>query len=625
MKIESLIETRGIYGASGLFIARGSFGVVDGVKGLEKQEFENKTVYAYKNDKVRVTATFIKFSNGAILRQDALENLTNEEIELNKFSSRFRLDGNAYEVYSQYSSWQHESSGAWQKLVTQVTVESQGIRTCDSATPMIALSNLYNGKNTVFHLIPNCQWKINVKKFHHSDKEIVLVETGIQDSALKLKVKPFETIKLPEVIFYQANSKTDLDAYKLHEVFNELYPRKTLPIIYNTWLYCFDIVDVDELKKQVDTASEFGIEAFMIDAGWFGKEGSTWFESVGDWLEALDYGPKGRLKELSDYVREKGMIFGMWFEPQRATAQSNAITEHPEYYIDGTFLDFTNKDARDFIMQKICNAVEKYNVGWVKFDYNATMPYDLSSQAFYRYYEGYWQFIKEFKQKYPNMYMTNCGGGGFCMELNQFKYFDSCWFTDNQGPYDGIRIIKDTLKRLPTSVIERWNVQKYIDGIPEILKTEKVGKMINCNNATWDFLIGVNDSFVEEFMKGGPLGFTCDIASFPDKYKKAWKEIIAKYKTDREFYRTANARILIDSDSIIAIEYADKKFEKIIIQVFTKCTYANDITVYPVLDKTAKYVMCNNVIDGDILDSEGIFVNELVNNSCRVIEINKQV
>lgn len=625
MKIESLIETREIYGASGLFIARGTFGVVDGFKNVTKEEFENKTVYTYKTDEVRLTATFTKFSNGAFLRQDTFENLTKKELELNKFSSRFRLDGNDYDVYSQYSSWQHESSGSWQKLVTQVTVETQGIRTCDSATPMVALSNNYNGKNTVFHLIPNCQWKICVKKFHHNDKEIVLVETGILDSALKLIVKPYETISLPEVIFYQAKNKVDLDAYKLHETFNSLYPRRKTPILYNTWLYRFDMVDVDDLKKQVDTASKLGIEAFMVDAGWFGKEGSTWYESVGDWEEALDYAPKGRLLELSNYVREKNMIFGMWFEPQRATSKSNALSENPNYYIDGTFLDFSNPNARKFIFDKISKAVDKYNVGWVKFDYNATMPYDLSQQAFYRYYQGYWQFIKDFKEKYPNVYMTNCGGGGFLMELNQFKYFDSCWFTDNQGPYDGIRIVKDTLKRLPTSVIERWNVQKYMQGIPEFFNPNLVGKMISCNNATWDFLIGVNDSFVEEFTKGGPLGFSCDIASFPDEYKNKWKQIIAKYKLDREFYKTATARILVDSESVIVIEYADSKFEKIVIQAFTKCTYANDITVYPAVDKNAKYKFNDSVVSGAELYENGIFLSELINNSCKAIEINKQV
>jgi hypothetical protein len=97
--------------------------------------------------------------------------------------------------------------------------------------------------------------------------------------------------------------------------------------------------------------------------------------------------------------------------------------------------------------------MDKYNIGWIKFDFNATIPQDLTGGAFYRYWQGYREFIKAFKKRYPNVYMTNCGGGGFRLELGQATMFDSFWTTDNQGPYDGIRIIKDTLKRMPTCLL----------------------------------------------------------------------------------------------------------------------------------------------------------------------------
>ena len=623
MKIENFIEKREIKGATGLFCVRGSFGTINSFEGFTCEKNSNKTTYTYQDANVRLTATFTEFDNGAILRKDTFENLTDTEIEINKLSSRFAMDSNAYEVYAQYSGWQHENSGDWQRLITQITIENQGIRPCDSATPMVGLHNLYNGKNTVFHLMPNCQWKINVRKFQHSDKEIVLVETGLQDSCLKLKVQAGEKIDLPEVIFYQAESKTDLDAYKLHQAYNELYPSKTLPILYNTWLCCFDLLDIDFLKKQVDTAKQLGFEGFMVDAGWFG-DGAVWFPAVGDWEENLTSGPKGRLKELSDYVRENGMIFGIWLEPERAGELSKALKDHPEFYIDNTLLDFSNPKAREFVMEKVCAVMDKYNVGWVKFDYNATTPFDPSNKAFYRYWQGYKQFIKEFKTRYPDVYMTGCGGGGFRLDLEQAKMFDSFWFTDNQGPYDGIRIIKDVLKRMPTCAIERWNVQTYCTGFPEFGNPKTVGKMISCNNATWDFLIGVNDSFVEEFVKGGPLCFSCDIASFPDEYKLKWKDIIAKYKDDREFYRTAEARILIDSDDIIAIEYSDKEFNKAVIQLFTKNVYANDVVVYPVVDFNSEYLLNGEKVSGKELKEDGIKSTELVNNTCRVYELIKK-
>jgi hypothetical protein len=631
MKFQKLFNKKNTQIVSGLISAIGSFGIIESEAIYESKIMNGKHIYTYENGDIRLTAEFTVFDNGAILRKDTLTNLTDKKITVNKLSSRFLMDGNEYEVYTQYSSWQHESSGDWQKLVTTITAETQGIRTCDGATPMLGLHNLYNGKNTVFHLIPNCQWKMSVKKFPISNYECVTVECGIQDSGLCLTVNEEETIELPEIIFFEAENKTDLDSFKLHEAFNELYPRRRQPVIFNSWLYCFSKLDVDDLIKQADTASEMGFDMFMIDAGWFGS-GSNWFKSVGDWEEnLLTGGPKGRLKELSDYVRNKGMSFGLWFEPERAGAESETVKNHPEYYVNKTFLNFADEKARQYILDVVSKQIIKYNIKCVKFDYNATMPYDLTSEAFYRYWQGYRIFIESFKARHPDVYMTCCGGGSFRMELGQAKLFDSFWFTDNQGPYEGIRIIKDTLKRMPSAAIERWNVQKYIEGLTP--NAPKKGLMIHCNNATWDFLIGVNDSFSEGFTVGGPIGFSCDIAGFSNEYKERWKKVIAEHKLNAEFFTQATARILVDSDQIIAIQYSDKKFNQCLIQIFTKVVYAYDLTIYPIVDKNARYSFNERVISGESILTDGLYVgaNEssdvftgaFKDNACITYKLNK--
>ena len=106
----------------------------------------------------------------------------------------------------------------------------------------------------------------------------------------------------------------------------------------------------------------------------------------------------------------------------------------------------------------------------------------------------------------------------FRMEMGQATYTDSFWFTDNQGPYEGLTIIKDTLKRLPSACIERWNVQKYLEGFPAYHPDKCVGRMVSCNNATWDYAITISDEYTDAFVKGGPLGFSCDLCSFPEQW-----------------------------------------------------------------------------------------------------------
>lgn len=622
MRFENYIDLTGKLGVSGLFLAMGNFKTIDENTVYKKTELKDKTIFEYSDNFLTLKSEFTKEENGVIIRRDTFKNLSENELTINSLSSRFFLPGNAYEVYTQYNGWEHESRGEWQKLVTQVSAASQGMRGCEGATPMMGFHNLYTGKNTVFHLVPNAQWEMTVRKFPITNREFVVLETGFYNKSLALKVKPQETISLPTVIFFEADSKTDLDAYRLHEVYNRLYPRKTLPIVYNSWLYCFDKLNIDELLKQTDCASKMGFEGFMIDAGWFG-DGTEWDKAVGDWEENKTSGPCGRLSELSEYVREKGMIFGLWFEPERASPFSDSVKNHPEYYINDSLLDFANPEAIDYIFESVSKQIDKYKIGWVKFDFNASIPFDPTRNAFYRYIEGQKNFIERLRQKYPDLYITNCASGGYRMELGQGVMFDSFWLSDNQGPYEGLRILKDTLKRMPTGLIERWNVQKYCENFP-VYDGKAKGRMIHCNDAKWDFLIGVDDSFSEHFAIGGPMGFSCDIAAFPQKYQNRWTEVIKEYKAQRDFYKTATVRILIDTEAVTAIQYSDVKLNTCIIKLFTKTVYANELIIYPVVENSFNYQYNDTVLKGRKIKEDGIFITSLQPNSCLEIKLTRK-
>jgi len=621
MRIENYLDFGKTPGISGLFFAQGSFGIIDGNVDYTRTVKKKKTVFEYKDDIVRLKSEFLVKENGVVVRRDSIDNLSSESIEINSLLSRFVLDGNEYEVYTQYNGWQHESRGEWQKLVTEIRAASEGIRSCDGATPIMGLHNLFTKKNTVFHMLPNAKWQISSKKVCSGINEIVVVEVGFCDKSLHMKVLPGEKIELPTVIFFSAENKLDLDAYRLHEFYNETYPRKTLPIIYNSWLYCFDKINIDELKKQAACASNMGFEVFVVDAGWF-SGGEDWFEAVGDWEENMVSGPSGRLSELSQFVREKGMIFGLWFEPERAGAESKSFKKHSEYYIEGGFLDFSNPNAIEYIFDIISNCIDKYRIGFVKFDFNDSIPIDQSGNAFYRYMQGQKEFILKLRERYPELYISNCAGGGYRAELGQGMLFDSFWISDNQGPYEGIRILKDTLKRIPTSLIERWNVQKYCEGITAY-NTNQSGRMIHCNDATWNFLIGIEDSFSEAFIHGGPMGFSCDLTAFPQEYKKRWSEVISKYKSNREFYKSATARILVDSDSIIIVQYSDPKLSRCIIQIYTKTNYSKRLIIYPILDASKRYLFEGKILAANDVLENGVVIDNLSQNSCRTLEFIK--
>lgn len=625
MNLDRYINLEKMLGLSGLFSAMGSFGIIDGHADYTVSDEGGAKKYVFANGKVELVASFTEYTDGVVIRRDSFKNISDKPITVNRLVSRFRLKGNRYDVYTQFNGWQHESDGAWQPLVTEISTASRGIRSCDGATPLLALCDCYGRKSTVFHLLPNCQWKMTAKKLPiYSSKEAVVVETGFCDEGFSMEVESGETIRLPEVIFYEADSKTDLDAYKLHRVYNKLYPRNATPVLYNSWLYCYDYLDIDALITQADAAKDLGIEAFMIDAGWFG-EGEGWAERVGDWTENMTGGPRGRLLELSKKVRENGMIFGLWFEPERVGVLSRAAGEHPEYCINGRFFDFANSDAREYMINAVSSQIEKYGIGWVKFDFNDTIPYDESGAAFYRYFEGQKAFVKAMKEKYPELYITSCASGGYRMDMEQGRLADSFWLSDNQGPIEGIRIVKDTVKRLPSALIERWCVQKYCEGFLQYGQAEKVGRMIYCNNGTWDSLATISDSFATAFMTGGPIGFSSDLTALPDKYKKLWRDAIAEFKADRELYACGEARLLCDSEGAVCIEYSNEKFDKCIVQLFTTRCFATDMRLYPAIDENADYVVNGAVISGREIKENGIAFEALADFDCRTVRLEKKV
>jgi hypothetical protein len=153
--------------------------------------------------------------------------------------------------------------------------------------------------------------------------------------------------------------------------------------------------------------------------------------------------------------------------------------------------------------------------------------------------------------------------------------------------------------------------------------SQKIGRVLNCNNATWDFIIGINPSFSDEFVKGGPLGFSCDIAELPKEQKEKWKNIILEYKKDREFFVKANARILVDTDKIIAIEYSNDNFDRCYVQLFTKVMHAEDFILYPVVDEKATYKLNGKEVLGNEIKENGIFIEKMLCNWCMVFDLKK--
>ena len=192
------------------------------------------------------------------------------------------------------------------------------------------------------------------------------------------------------------------------------------------------------------------------------------------------------------------------------------------------------------------------------------------------------------------------------MDLENGMIYDSIWSSDNQSPIHGFRIFKDTALRMPPCHIEKWDVRRFFEGFPKYSVNELVRLPISCNGATWENVCNVTREYTHNFMTGGPIGFSTNIEGYPEDEKEILKKHIEKFKEDREFYRTANLRILHDTDNLTVIQYSDTEFNRVMIQVFSNVLNQNYVTVYPVLDKTKNYTMNDKTILGSEIIQNGI-------------------
>ena len=202
---------------------------------------------------------------------------------------------------------------------------------------------------------------------------------------------------------------------------------ETLPIIFNDYMNClFGDPTTEKELPLIDAAAEAGCEYFVIDAGWYAP--GEWWDSVGEWQECLERFPGG-VREVTDYIRKKGMIAGVWLELEvmgiNCEKAKNApddwfFVRHGKRVFDRSRyqLDFRNPQVIAHVDEVIDRVVRDYGVGYIKMDYNiepgiGTELYaDSVGQGMLEHERAYLAWLDGVFQRYPNLVIENCSSGG---------------------------------------------------------------------------------------------------------------------------------------------------------------------------------------------------------------------
>ncbi|MGA2975186.1 MAG: alpha-galactosidase [Spirochaetia bacterium] len=218
----------------------------------------------------------------------------------------------------------------------------------------------------------------------------------------------------------------------------------------------------------VDVAQSLGAEVFFVDASWYSAPGTEWFPTVGDWKVGSRF-PQG-LAPIRDYVRHRGMLFGLWMEPERIGEASELAREKPDWVIkryDGGPLhgsiDLLNPDAAQWVEAQMERVIREHELDFFRLDWNigwlgpggASPREGWLENTYWRYYETLYAIWARLAARHPDVIFENCAGGGGRTDVGMVRFFAHTWVTDWQKAPRSFTITNGMSMALPPERIDR--------------------------------------------------------------------------------------------------------------------------------------------------------------------------
>ena len=264
-------------------------------------------------------------------------------------------------------------------------------------------------------------------------------------------------------------SRTFHDLYRQNLIRGE-YKDKRRPILINNWEATYFNFDTEKLIAIAKQASQLGIEMLVMDDGWFGHRESD-NSSLGDWF-VNENKIKGGLKYLVDEVNKLGMKFGIWFEPEMISPDSELYKAHPDWAIqikgreltqsrEQYVLDYSRKEVRDHIYGMMRKILDSANIEYIKWDMNRQitepgsmdLPPERQREIWHRYVLGVYDLMERLTTDYPHILLENCSGGGARFDAGMLYYSPQIWTSDDTDAIERLKIQHGTSMCYPCSAM----------------------------------------------------------------------------------------------------------------------------------------------------------------------------
>jgi len=283
---------------------------------------------------------------------------------------------------------------------------------------------------------------------------------GIHPWRFCFPLAPGESFTAPEAALVLSEKGLTGMSLRFHRAIRERLlrqPADPKPVLVNSWEAAFFDFDGEKLVDLARASAPLGIELFVMDDGWFGRRDDD-TSGLGDWFVNTDKLPGG-LEALVPRVRELGMQFGIWVEPEMVSEDSDLFRAHPDWILGKPHelhargrgqlvLDFSRKEVRDAVWEALAKVLRSADIRYVKWDMNrsltevwsAALPARRQGEVYHRFVLGVYDLLERLRSEFPHILVEGCGGGGGRFDGGMLYYTPQIWCSDNTDAVDRLGI-----------------------------------------------------------------------------------------------------------------------------------------------------------------------------------------
>ena len=486
-----------------------------------------------------------------ITRSVRVQNQGKEDLRIEKIlSACLDMDNENFSMLSLHGTWARERHIQTGELHygKQVISSARG-ESSHQEHPFIALvtngTEQENGKVYAMHFVYSGNFMAETELCQFDNLRMTM---GINPEEFSWLLTPGEEFQAPEVVIvYSGNglgamTRSYHDFYRNHLIRSKFKYEKR-PILINNWEATYFDFNTDKLLDIAREAKKCGIEMLVMDDGWFGKRNSDNC-SLGDW-KVNEEKITGGLKHLVDEVNKIGLQFGIWFEPEMISPDSDLYRAHPDWAIqiqgreatqsrNQYVLDFSRPEVRDYAYECVASVLRSANIAYVKWDMNrqlsdlgsSYLPKERQQELFHRYVLGVYELQERLVTEFPDLLLENCSGGGARFDPGMLYYSPQIWCSDNTDAVERLMIQEGSALIYPLSVIGA-----HVSDCPN----HSVGRVTPFETRGHVALAGT-------------FGYELDITKIPEEDRALIPEQTATYNKYRhliqqgEYYRIASYR-----------------------------------------------------------------------------------